>query len=385
MTSNSSYRALVFGASGITGWAVAKEALKYPTPTTFDQVIGLTNRPLTKLEALLPEDERLQLYSGIDLSAGASQVESSLKKIHGIEGVTHVYFSAYTGHGTGFEGIKKANVEILENAILAVERLCPNLQVWIFQTGGKSYGFEFANKIGVSGTPLKESYSRIPEPYASNIMYYAQYDILEKLSRGKKWKFVEVRPDGVSGFVPSNNAMNMAQALGLFLSFYASCEGPGASVAYPGPQAAFTARHTDVSQSLLAHFHIYASLHPDLTASQAFNIGDESDGTSWEKLWPSLTSYFGLVGSGPDESFNIDAYMQEHREEWPAWVKEHGLKEGALEKTDFGFLTMMMGMAVFGREYDLSKSRGIGFVETRDTVEGYLEAFELMREAKIIP
>jgi hypothetical protein len=44
---------------------------------------------------------------------------------------------AYTGHGTGFEGIKKANVEILENAILAVERLCPNLQVWIFQTGGK--------------------------------------------------------------------------------------------------------------------------------------------------------------------------------------------------------------------------------------------------------
>ena len=155
MTSNSSYRALVFGASGITGWAVAKEALKYPTPTTFDQVIGLTNRPLTKLEALLPEDERLQLYSGIDLSAGASQVEASLKKIHGIEGVTHVYFSgehwkatecchfiyavlpAYTGHGTGFEGIKKANVEILENAILAVERLCPNLQVWIFQTGGK--------------------------------------------------------------------------------------------------------------------------------------------------------------------------------------------------------------------------------------------------------
>ena len=102
MTSNSSYRALIFGASGITGWAVAKEALKYPTPTTFDQVIGLTNRPLTKLEALLPEDERLQLYSGIDLSAGASQVEASLKKIHGIEGVTHVYFSGEHWKATEF-------------------------------------------------------------------------------------------------------------------------------------------------------------------------------------------------------------------------------------------------------------------------------------------
>ena len=28
-------------------------------------------------------------------------------------------------------------------------------------------------------------------------MYYAQYDLLEKLSKGKNWKFVEVRPDGV--------------------------------------------------------------------------------------------------------------------------------------------------------------------------------------------
>ena len=72
---------------------MAKEALKYPTPSTFDQVIGLTNRPLTKSEAFLPEDERLQLYSGIDLAAGSGEVEDKLKKIEGIEDVTHVYFS----------------------------------------------------------------------------------------------------------------------------------------------------------------------------------------------------------------------------------------------------------------------------------------------------
>jgi hypothetical protein len=28
-------------------------------------------------------------------------------------------------------------------------------------------------------------------------MYYAQFDLLERLSNGKKWSFVEVRPDGV--------------------------------------------------------------------------------------------------------------------------------------------------------------------------------------------
>ncbi len=86
------YRALVFGASGITGWAIVQEALKYPSPTTFDKVIGLTNRPLTKSEALLPEDGRLELHSGVDLSGGTSTVETSLKRIDGIQGVTHVYF-----------------------------------------------------------------------------------------------------------------------------------------------------------------------------------------------------------------------------------------------------------------------------------------------------
>jgi hypothetical protein len=92
-SSNQIYRALVFGASGITGWAIVQEALTYPSPTTFDKVIGLTNRPLTKSEALLPDDERLELYSGVDLSSGASTVENALKRIHGIQGVTHVYFA----------------------------------------------------------------------------------------------------------------------------------------------------------------------------------------------------------------------------------------------------------------------------------------------------
>jgi hypothetical protein len=91
--SNTTYRALVFGASSITGWAVVQEALQYPSPATFDKVIGLTNRPLTKSDALLPEDERLELHSGVDLRSGVSQVEASLRQIDGIEGVTHVYFS----------------------------------------------------------------------------------------------------------------------------------------------------------------------------------------------------------------------------------------------------------------------------------------------------
>ena len=179
--------------------------------------------------------------------------------------------------------------------------------------------------------------------------------------------------------------MNLAQSLALFFSFYASREGPGANVPYPGPSAAFKALYTCASQLTLANFQIYAALHPDTRNGETINIGDEDSGISWEQLWPDLTSYFGLVGTGPEESFRISEYMEEHREEWEGWVKRHHLKEGVLEGTDFGFLTMMMSHAVFDRQFDLAKARALGFVESQETMEGYLASFELMRMAKIIP
>ena len=179
--------------------------------------------------------------------------------------------------------------------------------------------------------------------------------------------------------------MNQAQCLALFFSFYASREGPGAKVSYPGPPAAFSARFTKVSQTTLAHFQLYSSFQSNVANGETYNIGDEDDGVSWEMLWLDLTSYFGLVGTAPDESFNIAEYMHGHKGEWKEWEKRNGLKEGAIEGTDFGFLMMLMAMAIFDRDYDLSKARSFGFLEQKRTVDGYFEAFELMKKAKIIP
>ena len=113
------------------------------------------------------------------------------------------------------------------NAVQAVEKLCPILQFWTLQTGGKSYGVEFVHKGIDYSPPLKETMPRIPEPYASNVFCYAQYNTMKRLSEGKRWKFSEIRPDAIIGFVPQNNAMNIAQALGLFLAMYKSIEGSG--------------------------------------------------------------------------------------------------------------------------------------------------------------
>ena len=70
--------------------------------------------------------------------------------------------------------------------------------------------------------------------------------------------------------------------------------------------------------------------------------------------------------------------------QWNAWVKEHGLKEGALEATSWHLMFAYMGIQ-FDRHFDLSACRQVGFNETVLTVKGYTLAFERMEHAKIIP
>jgi hypothetical protein len=128
--------ALVFGASGVTGHGIIKALLSYPTPTTFSRVIGLTNRPLSSADARLPPDERLELYSEINLIEREKSL-LQLQHVPGIKEVTHVYYAAYAGHGEGFEELKRINNELLTNAIGGVEICCPALQFVTLNTGGK--------------------------------------------------------------------------------------------------------------------------------------------------------------------------------------------------------------------------------------------------------
>lgn len=128
--------ALVFGASGVTGRGIIKALLSYPDATTFSRVIGLTNRPLSSSVARLPNDERLELYSEINLLEREKSL-LQLEHIPGIQQVTHVYYAAYAGHGSGFEELKRINNELLTNAIGGVEICCPALQFVTLNTGGK--------------------------------------------------------------------------------------------------------------------------------------------------------------------------------------------------------------------------------------------------------
>ena len=88
-----SYQALIFGGSGISGWAITRAAVLSKSPYVFDKVIALTNRPLTVKASGLPDDSKLELRSGLDLTLGVDAVVEVLRAIPGIERTTHVYFT----------------------------------------------------------------------------------------------------------------------------------------------------------------------------------------------------------------------------------------------------------------------------------------------------
>lgn len=87
--------ALIFGATGIQGWAVTNQLLAgYPTTDSFSTVTALANRKPSE-NMLWPKSEKLQVVSGINLLTedGQEALEKQMKEtVPGIECVTHVFF-----------------------------------------------------------------------------------------------------------------------------------------------------------------------------------------------------------------------------------------------------------------------------------------------------
>ena len=87
-------RAIVFGASGVTGWSFVNEILNdYPAKGTWTCVVAMTNRPLKQEVSYWPSDPRLQIVSGVDLLGSQDQIEHALKKnVKDVEKITHAYY-----------------------------------------------------------------------------------------------------------------------------------------------------------------------------------------------------------------------------------------------------------------------------------------------------
>lgn len=91
--------AIVFGASGLIGWAVVDQLLRwYPEAGTFSKITAVTNRPVKLSESHWPGSgtarPNLQLISGVDLRHGDGvTLANSLKQaVEDIDTVTHLFY-----------------------------------------------------------------------------------------------------------------------------------------------------------------------------------------------------------------------------------------------------------------------------------------------------
>ncbi|KAH7142559.1 hypothetical protein DER46DRAFT_518452 [Fusarium sp. MPI-SDFR-AT-0072] len=325
------------------------------------------------------------IFGASGISGCVDEVVTALeKKVPHVDTVSHVFFTAYIPRDD-FESLKTVNTSLLEVAVRAVEKVSPKFKVFILQTGGKGYGLEFPKEVNIS-PPLKETHPRIPEPWASKIFYYTQYDLLKDLSCGKKWTFSEIRPDGIVGFAPGSNAMNMAQGIAIYLTMFKEVNGTGAKIQFPGYEHGYHSTHSDTFQDILSKMEIHAALNPDKCGDGGvFNVADGKTIT-WAQVWPKLCEHFGLVGGGPDASATpmLD-FVKENKQVWADVAKRHELNEKLIDEQGWGHVHFMMVDFDFDRQYDLSHARSVGFMEEIDTVEGYIQSWERMRAAKLLP
>ena len=97
--------ALVFGASGVAGWAVVDQILEnYPKQGTFASVTALVNRPLNIADSgwpiSTPSRPQLDLVAGVDLTTGTADVFTALlkEKVKNVSKATHVFYFGKSSH-----------------------------------------------------------------------------------------------------------------------------------------------------------------------------------------------------------------------------------------------------------------------------------------------
>ncbi|KAI0013577.1 hypothetical protein F4779DRAFT_342965 [Xylariaceae sp. FL0662B] len=364
------HHALVFGASGILGWAVVNQILEnYPKQGVFSKVTALANRPLTRETAFWPSPgpdvPALHLVDGIDLTKGTPDdlKEVFKQRIPDVETVTHVYYFAYA-QNHDFRTESDINLGMLKRGFGAVETLAPNLEYVILPTGSKKYGMHLPERPFEA--PYREEMSNIPQPWHDDLFYYVLHRELDHMQKGKSWKFAEVACGVVTGFVPHQNAYNVPAMLMNFLSLYKFMHETGhpaaasKEVPFPGPPASYPPVYNDGGQDIFARFSIHLSLHPDAAGnSELYNIADTAQPCSFAERWPFFCSLYGLVGVPPaaDKPWRPVGFVTEHAGEVERLARERGVELQGIGLS----LDLFLDFLTFNHHVALDKARAVGF------------------------
>jgi hypothetical protein len=223
-----------------------------------------------------------------------------------------------------------------------------------------------------------------PSEFEGGKLHYDVFrELLAERSEGKQWTWCDIRPDAIIGFAPSGSAFNLVAHWATYLALYSIVEGNGARVPFPGVEAGYKALYNDVSSDMIGKLSIWASLHPDRTSSEIFNVADRALPSSMEERWPKIAAYFGLEGVAPlDDNTMLlmpTEYIKKHRD-----ILDKRCAN-ANEVFYGDILDRNLNAFTFNRHLILDKARNIGFLEETDPNASWFEAFERYKAGGMLP
>ncbi|RDW86259.1 uncharacterized protein DSM5745_02901 [Aspergillus mulundensis] len=389
----STNHAIVFGAAGLLGWATLNQLLSPTSP--FSRITAILNRPVSESDLHLPpapDRPALEIASGINLLQGtAGDLAKQLKeKVPDVESITHVFYFVFSPFNGDHVEECNQNCDMVRRVVDALNTLALNLQSFIYPGGSRGYGTYIPG--GIFQPPLTESMAdTLPEDYAKTVAYPWIRKILNDASKGRSWTWSELCPDAVIGFTPNGSAFSLALHWAQYLSLYAYnhrhqlSEGKEVEVPYPGNEAGYRSLFTPVSGPILGKIAIHAALNPGTCGGKVINMLDKDKPVSASDLWPGIAAWFGLKGVGlvgDDDKLKPGEYIEKYRHLFAENGKPKalacGVGAGNKQLDSFGW------WLVFDRQFSSERLRSVGFMEQRDPLEGWMEAFEQFREAGII-
>jgi len=347
--------AVVVGAQGVIGRYIVEKLASLPEW----QVVGLSRRRGT--------DGPRQRHVPVDLL----DAEDTKRKLQDLTHATHIFYAAFqAGSGPAADYAKNisANRDMLVNSVAAIERTAPDLERVVLVTGTKYYG----SHLGAFKTPAREDDPR----HAGANYYFDQIDWLSAFQKGKRWNWVELRPQTLCGFAPGT-AMSIVPVIAVYAAVLKELGRP---LAFPG--TAWESLYQVTESSHLANAALWAATEPRC-ANQAYNITN-GDYFRWCDLWPKIAGAFAMPATAP-ERVSLVEFMADKAALWDAMSKKHGLKPHRFEEV----VAWPFGDYVFNCNWDVmtnvTKSRQHGFHEVVDSEEMFVRLLARFREERIVP
>ncbi|WP_197679052.1 SDR family oxidoreductase [Auraticoccus monumenti] len=352
-------RALVVGASGITGSALV------------DQL----DRDGWEVSALSRRASSTGRVRGI---AADLRDLGSLRAALAEERPTHVFFTAWQRQETEAENIAVNGAMVRD--LLAALAHAP-LQHVALVTGLKHYlgPFEAYAAGEMPDTPFHEEEPRLDTPN----FYYAQEDELFAAAARQGFTWSVHRSHTVIGYAVGN-AMNMGLTIAVQAALANHLDLP---FVFPGSEEQWNGLTDMTDAGLLAEQMVWAATDP-AGADEAFNIVN-GDVFRWRWMWPRLAAHLGVepdrVVGYEGRTRPLEEQMAEHQHRWSEVAAAHGLAESDVTRLASWWHTD----ADLGREMevvtDMGKSRDAGFLRYRRTEQAFVDLFRRYRAERLIP